>query len=98
MVLESQRLAAVEQPPLEPGLDQVVVVISRDHDELPVTDRVPQLGEERAGDLDDLRDGPVAELERVAEDDDPVRPLDGLEQKTANRGRRTRSASDPEPR
>ena len=74
-LLELQRRRAAHPPPLEPGSEQLVVVVSgHDHDP-PVADRLAERLEERRRDLEHLGQRAVAQLEHVAEQDDLVRAL-----------------------
>ena len=66
-LLELQRRGAVEHPLLQPRLDQVMVVIARDHDDLGFAHRGGEVGEEGRRHSDDVGHRAVAHLEDVSE-------------------------------
>ena len=72
-LLEPKRLGVVQEAALEPGLDQVMVVVAGDEDDLPAgADRPPDRLEGRRRELDHPPQRAVAELEDVAEQDDAI--------------------------
>ena len=71
-LLQLQRPGALERPPLEPRLDQVVVVVARDHDHLASRERLAERRQRRGRAVEHLAQRAVAKLEHVAEQDQPV--------------------------
>ena len=71
----------------EPGAEQAMVVVAGNEDDVPAGERRADGAEELAGFEQRLAERAVAELDDVAEEDDPlgVDPLDGLEQPLAHR-------------
>ena len=72
--------APLERAPLEPRLDQVMVVVAGDDDQLAVRHRLAQRGDHRRRGLEHLGQRAVAQLEHVAEQDEPVDSVERLEQ------------------
>ena len=79
-LLEGERSGAVERATVEPGLDQVVVVVAGDDHQLGIAERPGELRERGRRGVERLAQRPVAQLEHVAEQDEPVDPVDRLEQ------------------
>lgn len=67
------------------GGDERMVVVPRDEDDLPVSHRVAKLGEQRPGDGDHVLERALAQLEDVAEEDEPVGAADRLYEAAAGR-------------
>ena len=85
-LLEPERRRTFERALLEPRLDQAMVVVARDHDHLGVADRLADRGQHRAGALQGLRHRPVAELDDVAEQHEPVDVCELGEEEVAHVG------------
>ena len=84
-VLEAERFAG-ERELLEQRLGEVVVVVAGDEDRRPPVHRLAQLLEERPGGVERGGEGQFAQLEHVAEQDEPVGAGELVEQHAADRG------------
>jgi uncharacterized RDD family membrane protein YckC len=71
-LLEPERRLAGERAPLQPCLDQVVVVVSGHDYDLAAGHRLAERRKRRRGGLQHLAERSVAELEHVAQQDEPV--------------------------
>ena len=89
---------AVQPPALEPGLDQVVVVVAGHDHQLAPGERLADPGQGGGAGFENLGQGAVAELEHVAEQDEPVDVLElGQEQlPEALATRQVATAAEPE--
>ncbi|CAA9473401.1 MAG: hypothetical protein AVDCRST_MAG13-637 [uncultured Solirubrobacteraceae bacterium] len=75
------------QPPVDPARDEAVVVVARHEHELAAgAERLADLGEERRRELRDAALRAVAQLDRVAEDHEPVGLADRRHQRLAQVG------------
>ena len=75
------------QPPVDPAGDEPVVVVARGDDELALrAERLAEVAEHRLGQRGDVALGPVAQLDPVAEDHEPVRGAHGVQQRGAKLG------------
>ena len=70
------------QAPVDPARHEAVVVVARDDHELAVrAERLAEVAEDGRGQLRDVALGPVAQLDAVAEDHEPVGLAHRLEQR-----------------
>ena len=75
------------QAPVDPpGHQPVVVVAGDDHELAAGTERLAEVAEHGRGQLRDVPLGPIAQLDAVAEDHEPVRFADGLQQRRPQLG------------
>ena len=82
---EARRLGL--QPRVDPARDEPVVVVAGEHQQLAVrAERAPRLGEERPGQLRGVAVRRLAQLEPVAEDDEPVGVAQRVDQRRAQLG------------
>ncbi len=97
-LLELQRRGLREPAALEPGLDQVMVVVAGDDDQLAAGEGRAELGDHRLGDLEHLRERPIAKLEHVAEQHQAVDAGDRLDQPRPESlaAQEVRAAAEPE--
>ena len=84
-LLEPERWLALEQASLEPGLDEMMVVVAGDDDQLPFGHGLGQLAQKWLGERERLIDRAVAQLDQIAEQDDAVARFERLEQRRAKR-------------
>jgi hypothetical protein len=83
-VLEPEGPAA-QRDLFEQRLGEAVVVVAGDQHDPPAGHRLAELLEEGLDDLQHLREGQLAQLEHVAEQDEAVGSADLVEQDAANR-------------
>jgi hypothetical protein len=84
-VLEAQWAGAAERELVEQRLGEAVVVVAGDEHDLAPGERFAELFEERSGGAEGDAEGKVAQLDRVAEDDQPVGLADLLQQRPPDR-------------
>jgi hypothetical protein len=85
-LLEPEPLAVGKRELVEQRLGEAVVVVAGDNHDLALAERFSQLGEERACRRQRRADREVAQLDRVAEEDDAVGAADLLEQRAPDLG------------